>query len=594
MSCLGENSYLKGRTNRDLVDTRLLRTWIQHCNSHHGASCKPLEIEDSSWLPSWLIDVQRRMLVPGSQESVAMHYAALSYVWGGEGVPQLRHTANGGIDDRLKSPGGLADHWEDIPYTIKDAMVVSEEIGIPYLWVDAICLNQDDITEHQLNLMGKIYQGARVTIVAAAGRDSWAGLPGIRPRLDHMSRIIEKVDDISFGLYIGSSQKVIKDTKWNTRAWTFQEMCLSKRLLIFTEEEVLYDCDSGATWRETVFSEHPDLPSGDFCIPSSDFGVKIRLSDTIWRIARRFGKDDTVSPDDAYDPYLDILKGYVQRQMTDKSDILRAFQGILAEIGEITAQSFLKGLPLGYIYECLLFDVVGYHHDLRRPKFPSWSWCGWQNIKIVDNASTPGLSFMMFAEIPRFRPKIILHRWESSEAYDPNNPQVHSYVALDGKNVEIESRYLYIEAADKGEDWTRELENMLVFSADTLQVTVSPEGEPVRWDPETRRYDIVFPELDLEFIDLNKSWRDKQPAAIEFVAIAEAKAFDNDDFRKVENTRGRVPMKARWANHPISLVAALLVETDARTGISQRLGLYKISKECWDRAARATRIVYLC
>lgn len=593
MTRLGENSYLKGRAGGELVDTSLLRTWIQHCDSYHGVGCKPIEIEDSRWLPSWVIDVQRRMLIPGSQESVAMHYAALSYVWGGVGVPQLRHTANGGIDGRLKSPGGLADHWEDIPHTIKDAMVVCQEIGIPYLWVDAICLNQDDMTDHHLNSMGKIYQGACVTIVAAAGRDSWAGLPGIRPRLDQTSRITEKVGDISLGLYIGSSQKMIEDAKWNTRAWTFQELILSKRVLIFTEEEVLYECDSGVAWRETVFSEHPDLPSKDFSIPSSNSSVKLRLSSIIESIMKR-GERDSVGPSDIYGPYLDILKGYMQRQMTDVSDILKALQGILTEIGEETAQYFFKGILLGYAYQSLLFDVAGCHHNLRRPKFPSWSWCGWQNIEVVDKASTPGIKFVNQFEIAWFRPKIVLYRWESSEVHEQNSSGVHSFVAIDGKDVEVESRYLHIEAADKGEDWAQEVENMLVFSADTLQVTVSSEGEPVRWDPETRRYDVVSPELDLAFIDLNKAWRDKQPVALEFVALAEAKAFDDDDFLKVDAARGHVFPKMGWANHPVSLVAALLVETDAETGISQRLGLYKIAKEYWDRAARATRTVYLC
>ncbi|KAK4237684.1 hypothetical protein C8A03DRAFT_34345 [Achaetomium macrosporum] len=502
---------------------------------------------------------------------VAAPYAALSYVWGAKDVPQLKHTSVGDLDVRLKSPGGLADHWEDIPHTVRDAIALCQEIGIPYLF----------------------YQRACLTIVAASGQDSRAGLPGVRPRLDRADPIIEKVGDMFVGLYAGPSQKMIRNAKWNNRVWTFQEMIFPKRLLIFTGDEVLYECDAGVLWRETVFAEHPALPSLHFSIPSSDPSTKLQLSSLVKSIIEDGKEDSNFDPSDVSELYLYIVEQYMRRQMTHPSDVLRALQGVLAEMGE-RSRPFFNGIPLGCAYQCLLFDIIGYRNDLRRPNFPSWSWCGWQNINVVVGASSLGLRFKSSSEVSWFRPETVIYRWDPPVGQTKNTTGLYPFVAIEGRGLEIELRHLHIDAIDKADGWARELANMLVFSADTMHVTISAEGELVRWDSDTRRYTIVSPELDLNSIDLNKPCRQKQGAAVELMALAEAKAFEDGDFLEVDDATGHVFPRIGWADHPVPLVAALMVETDLTTGISRRLGLYEIAKESWNLADRAVRTVYLC
>lgn len=168
-------------------------------------------------------------------------------------VAQLRHTASGGIAN-LKVARGLADGTKNaVPDTIKDAMDMCRRIGIPYLWVDAICLDQDNITKTILDSMGRIYQGAYVTLVAAAGSDSWAGLSGLgRPRSNAEGRITEDVGHVSLGLYPGPASHIMQENKWNTRAWTYQEMFLSKRLFHGGDTAELCQGDS----RQRRASEH--------------------------------------------------------------------------------------------------------------------------------------------------------------------------------------------------------------------------------------------------------------------------------------------------------------------------------------------------
>lgn len=61
-------------------------------------------------------------------------------------------------------------------------MSVAINLNIPYLWVDRNCIDQDNKNEKHniIRNMDKIYQGAGLTIIAAAGDDPHYGLPGVR------------------------------------------------------------------------------------------------------------------------------------------------------------------------------------------------------------------------------------------------------------------------------------------------------------------------------------------------------------------------------------------------------------------------------
>lgn len=66
------------------IDPKLPRRWMLKCMSEHADKCRNSTDINSGFgaVPSWLIDVRRRCLVPGS---LALQYACLSYVWGGHG-----------------------------------------------------------------------------------------------------------------------------------------------------------------------------------------------------------------------------------------------------------------------------------------------------------------------------------------------------------------------------------------------------------------------------------------------------------------------------------------------------------------------------
>jgi hypothetical protein len=165
-----------------------------------------------------LIDVVDNCLTRGVS---GCKYAALSYVWGGVG---FFRTLKDNVDI-LEQPGGLKlpEFHEKIPWTIRDAMQVVQEIGIRYLWVDSLCIVQNDDTGEKAEYISKmdlVYGAAFVTIIAATGQNAYAGLPGVRLGTREYRQPIE---EIMPGLRLAFKpiyQNYIKDSVYYTRGWT--------------------------------------------------------------------------------------------------------------------------------------------------------------------------------------------------------------------------------------------------------------------------------------------------------------------------------------------------------------------------------------
>jgi hypothetical protein len=153
-----------------------------------------------------------------------MKYVALSYVWG----------------------RGPAEDW---PRVILDAADTTRRLGFEYLWVDRLCIDQPNPAEnyYPISKMASIYEGAELTIVAAAGLDAKYGLPGVgttprqpqpKIRLQSGSMLVSTLQD---------PRAQILSAEWSSRGWTYQESVLSNRKLVFTDHQVYWECRGMAT-----------------------------------------------------------------------------------------------------------------------------------------------------------------------------------------------------------------------------------------------------------------------------------------------------------------------------------------------------------
>jgi len=109
--------------------------------------------------------------------SLPIRYTALSYVWGQtEGVFKNVKSKR----RKLFKDGCLSKNWKKLPATVKDAILLTEALAIPYLWVDRLCIVQDDkeSLKHNISWMTSIYANAYFTIIATEGADDEFGLRG--------------------------------------------------------------------------------------------------------------------------------------------------------------------------------------------------------------------------------------------------------------------------------------------------------------------------------------------------------------------------------------------------------------------------------
>lgn len=208
------------------IDFSLARKWLSICESHHDKTCQEaVAIQEmgrshpADEIPDFrCLDVEQNCLVKVPSGS---RYAALSYVWGRQ---KFFTTMMANVAD-LERAGSLEEreYLKQIPQTIKDAMQVAREVGIRYLWVDSLCIVQDDNTGKKLDTIKKmdlVYSAAHLVVVAASSADAYAGIAGIHPGTRGVRQPIEEIEP-GFRLAFKTRwQDYIEDAVYYTRGWT--------------------------------------------------------------------------------------------------------------------------------------------------------------------------------------------------------------------------------------------------------------------------------------------------------------------------------------------------------------------------------------
>lgn len=157
-----------GRVPGGQIDVRRqCREWVDHCAERHGEGCGApgwsSRLRENPAYPIRVIDVVEECIV--ELDSCDSKYAVLSYVAGGFMGTMLTRQTSG----RLKAAGSLRKGKIAPGQTLLDAMAVTRDLGVKYLWVDRLCILHDDKEDmgNQISQMDVIYGRAFVTIVAA-------------------------------------------------------------------------------------------------------------------------------------------------------------------------------------------------------------------------------------------------------------------------------------------------------------------------------------------------------------------------------------------------------------------------------------------
>ena len=208
-----------GRKVPEKIDIGLVKIWIRICQHWHGDSCTALISRPECSMPPGfrVLDTWDTCIV--SEPQCECMYIALSYVWGGASSALKLTVAN---FEEMRQPGSLKRKWHQIPRTIQDAIDLTSSLGQRFLWVDSLCIIQDDHEDKGglVPFMDLIYDRAFLTIIAATGHDSQAGLPGFRKCTRHER---QKIEELKPGLRVTSPKHLsdaLEESIYETRGWT--------------------------------------------------------------------------------------------------------------------------------------------------------------------------------------------------------------------------------------------------------------------------------------------------------------------------------------------------------------------------------------
>ncbi|KAH6711612.1 heterokaryon incompatibility protein-domain-containing protein [Leptodontidium sp. MPI-SDFR-AT-0119] len=350
-------------------------TITPQCNSQKGAQ-----------LPSRVLDIKpkvdKSVVLVDTRNSVCEtnQYMTLSHCWGKH---QFIQTAKASLETRMKRI-----EWDSLPKTFQDSVDIAQAFGVRYLWIDALCIIQDDGHDwkQESARMASIYSDSYLNIAATGAADgrgdclsprtilcgsqktSLESIPinptspnqpiiFVRPSLEHIhNRYSTLVKHYS-------SSPDADSVPLLSRAWAFQERYLAPRTLHFHPSEVILECKTGlrceclgldsvvrGPFRECLSQEPPITEHSN---------LKER-----------------------YDRWFKVVEEYSRLSLTRQSDRLIALIGVATVFQAELGDDYLAGLWKGDFARGLLWHITrpvgtSTRHLTRRHETafaPTWSW----------------------------------------------------------------------------------------------------------------------------------------------------------------------------------------------------------------------------
>ena len=223
---------------------KILREWIRCCDNTH--QCYPKNLD---FLPTRLLDVSDsgsrtiRLLTNAPGHTRQGRYVALSHRWGSPEQHAKFCTNKSNIEEFARGIDVAR-----LPKTFQDAVYVTRGLGLHLLWIDSLCIVQDDEddwgTESQF--MEQVFSSAFCTIAASCARGTSDGF--LKPRPERQCVIMQ--GSSGEGTYcvceaIDDFHRDVDQGELNQRGWVLQERALSRRTIYFTETQSYWECGGG-------------------------------------------------------------------------------------------------------------------------------------------------------------------------------------------------------------------------------------------------------------------------------------------------------------------------------------------------------------
>ncbi|KAK2605944.1 hypothetical protein QQS21_003670 [Conoideocrella luteorostrata] len=348
----------------DRLDARLdvLRGWLDECQKNHP-KC---QIKTSLQKPTRLLEVKsqdgsyimRLVDVAALQDRENIVYNTLSHCWGDLQSANLRTTR----ENEAKHRAGI--DISALPRTYRDAVAVTQKLGVRYIWIDSLCIIQGERQdwEFEASRMSHVYHGSFLTLAAtdAAGPDG--GLFLAEPESPLELQYDARISELALLRCPGADVEQIHVAPLSTRAWALQEVILSPRTVHFLADQTYWQC-------RTLLLSEDGLVQDD------------KLSSLRWGGGMMFKPLDFSNAFNSREYWWKLAADYSHREMTIPADWMAGLAGITTYFEEGMGQTSV----LGMWSESLVHDLSWHtSRSTRRqsrdlgPTIPSWSWMQFQ------------------------------------------------------------------------------------------------------------------------------------------------------------------------------------------------------------------------
>jgi hypothetical protein len=378
-----------------LVD--ILRVWLSDCKAHETCqNATPLDV----W-PTRVINISNDQIhLEQPQERLQEPYIALSHCWGTSNLPKTTKDSVTQLKNKID--------WKALTKTFQDAITLTRRLGFRYIWIDSLCIIQDDENDWlvEASKMAGIYEDAELVISATSARDGSEGLFRERKPVQILAsedtrysctvresgsfhKVIsthgpeEKCNDKDCPIYI--CRDTARHAQWDwfdmiatsshrfnsllTRAWAFQERLLATRIVHFADHELVWEC------RETQRCEcmHLDRSDARPILERRTDNIKLRFSQAT-SPSTSSQQSAPLQRLELFELWAKVVENYTERLLTFEKDRLMALEGASKRMAKLSLGPCIGGLFLSDMPRCLLWHATspGTRHPTYRA--PTWAW----------------------------------------------------------------------------------------------------------------------------------------------------------------------------------------------------------------------------
>ncbi|KAH7081464.1 heterokaryon incompatibility protein-domain-containing protein [Paraphoma chrysanthemicola] len=389
--------HLRPANTRDHTTMSLISKWMSNCLNNHELCNAPLRVSSVKdyCVPTRLISANRkhniRLITPDRRRPCADYrYATLTHRWQEGSQVGLSLLNMIELEDKI-------DVFS-LNTVFQDAIKLCQDLDIDFLWIDRLCIIQDDPADlaREIADMGYIYEDALLNIggVAAASQSArsdeglFTNRSGYAKYNDPMcARVRRSNYDQLCWIYQTSIYTSLNRSAMMLRGWILQERLLSPRSIYFDyqlhwECSELLACEYFPDGIPREVSERSAGPPDHWGV-KTPFKIKSLLFDAryvVEQMTMMMIPDHSVVWTNQYQCWMKLIERYSRCQLTHESDCFLALSGLAKHFAREFDDEYLAGLWRKGIYEQLLWYVDKPRYlpesmdNLQVSGAPTWSW----------------------------------------------------------------------------------------------------------------------------------------------------------------------------------------------------------------------------